>query len=275
VAAALALLSSVLWGGADFLGGLVSRRLPPVTVVVWSQACGLVAIAVVAIVTGAYAGPLGWLGWSIVAGLSGGIGLACFYTALAIGTMGVVSPIAALGAIIPVIAGLLLGDTPSILQYLGMALGLLGALAASGPELSAGARGRSVVLAAIAGIGFGMALLGINLGAQVNPVMTLVGMRSASVGSFLVVALVRRRGHPIAPSDFPVIASVGVGDVVANLTFAVATTIGMMSIVAVLGTLYPVVTVILGRIVLGERLVTVQKVGVGVAMGGVVLLAAG
>jgi len=159
MAAALALLSSVIWGGADFLGGLVSRRLPPVTVVVWSQACGLAAIAVVSIVTGAYAGPLGWLGWSIFAGLSGGLGLVCFYTALAIGTMGVVSPIAALGAIIPVIAGLLLGDTPSGLQYLGMALGLLGAVAASGPELSAGARGRSVVLAAIAGIGFGMALL--------------------------------------------------------------------------------------------------------------------
>jgi drug/metabolite transporter (DMT)-like permease len=275
VAAALALLSSLIWGGADFLGGLVSRRLPPVTVVVWSQACGLVTIAVVAIVTGAYAGPLGWLGWSIFAGLSGGIGLLCFYTALAIGTMGVVSPIAALGAIIPVIAGLLLGDTPSGLQYLGMALGLLGAVAASGPELSSGARGRSVVLAAIAGIGFGMALLGINLGAQVNPVMTLVGMRSASVGGFLLLALARRRGHPLSARDLPVVATVGVGDVVANLTFAVATTLGMISIVAVLGTLYPVVTVLLGRIVLGERLVTVQKVGVGVAVGGVALLAAG
>jgi drug/metabolite transporter (DMT)-like permease len=275
VAAALALLSSLLWGGADFVGGLVSRRLPPVTVVVWSQACGLAVIGVVAIVTGAYDGPLGWLGWSIVAGLSGGVGLACFYTGLAIGTMGVVSPIAALGAIIPVMAGLLLGDTPSGLQYLGIALGLLGAVAASGPELSAGARGRSVVLAAIAGAAFGVTLLGINLGAQVNPVMTLVGMRSASVGSFLLVALVRRRGHPIAPRNLPLVAAVGLGDVVANLTFAVASTLGMISIVAVLGTLYPVVTVVLGRIVLGERLVSVQKVGVGVALVGVALLAAG
>jgi drug/metabolite transporter (DMT)-like permease len=152
---------------------------------------------------------------------------------------------------------------------------LRGAVAASGPELSPGARGRSVVLAAIAGIGFGMALLGINLGAQVNPVMTLVGMRSASVGGFLLLALARRRGHPLSARDLPVVATVGVGDVVANLTFAVATTLGMISIVAVLGTLYPVVTVLLGRIVLGERLVTVQKVGVGVAMGGVALLAAG
>jgi drug/metabolite transporter (DMT)-like permease len=275
MAALLALLSSLLWGGADFLGGLVSRRLPPVTVVVWSQACGLVAIAVVSVVTGAYAGPLGWLGWSIFAGLCGGVGLVCFYTGLAIGTMGVVSPIAALGAIIPVIAGLLLGDTPSGLQYLGIALGLLGAVAASGPEMSGGARGRSVALAAIAGAAFGLTLLGINLGAQVNPVMTLVGMRATSVGGFLLVALVRRRGHSIAPSDLPVIAAVGFGDVVANLSFAVASTLGMISIVSVLGTLYPVVTVVLGRIVLGERLVGVQKLGVGVAMSGVVLLAVG
>lgn len=275
MAVALALLSSLLWGGADFVGGLVSRRRPAIAVVAWSQTAGLVTIAAVALATGAYTASLGWLPWSVMAGLSGGVGLICFYTALSIGTMGVVSPIAALGAVVPVLAGLAGGDRPSRLQWAGMALGLLGALAASGPELAGGARGRSVLLAALAGLGFGVALFGIQRGARSSPVMTLVGMRAASVGSFALAALLSRRAIRVPPRDLRVVAGVGVGDVTANLAFGVASVEGMVSVVAVLGSLYPVVTVVLGRFVLAERLAMIQQLGVGLAVLGIILLALG
>jgi len=275
VAVLLALLSSVVWGGADFTGGLVSRRMPAIAVVAWSQTAGLVTIAAVAIATDSYSGPVGWLGWSVLAGLSGGLGLICFYTALSIGTMGVVSPIAALGAVVPVVAGLLGGDRPSRLQWAGMLLGLLGAVAASGPELTGGARLRSVWLATLAGLGFGVALYGIQRGARDNPMMTLVGMRAASVGSFALAAALSRTLIRVPARYVRVVAAVGVGDVTANLAFGVASTIGMASIVAVLGSLYPVVTVVLGRLVLDERLAVIQLLGVGLAMGGIILLALG
>src|SRR5215470_3170695 len=220
--------------------------MPAIAVVAWSQTAGLVTIAAVAIATGAYSGPVGWLGWSVLAGLSGGLGLICFYTALSIGTMGVVSPIAALGAVVPVVAGLI-----------------------------GGARLRSVWLAALAGLGFGVALYGIQRGARDSPMMTLVGMRAASVGSFALAAALSRTLIRVPARYVRVVAAVGIGDVTANLAFGVASTVGMASIVAVLGSLYPVVTVVLGRLVLDERLAVIQLLGVGLAMGGIILLALG
>ncbi len=136
----LALLSSGLWGSADFFGGLMSRRLPPIAVVAWSQTSGLVLGLVVATVTGAWGDPAGWLPWAVLAGVSGALGLVAFYAALASGTMGVVSPIAALGAVVPVLAGVVAGEQPTGLQTAGIVVALLGAVLASGPELRA-ARG--------------------------------------------------------------------------------------------------------------------------------------
>jgi drug/metabolite transporter (DMT)-like permease len=306
VAALLALLSSVLWGSSDFFGGLASRRLPAVLVVGWSQGAGLVGVTAVAVLRGATDDPSGWLVWSVLAGVCGAVGLVAFYTALAIGTMGVVSPIAALGVVVPVVVGLLGGDRPSTLQAGGMVLGLLGALAASGPELSGrglfrararsvrteletGSRGRtllpepdraaaparSVWLACAAGLAFGVALLGIQRGADHSPLMTLVGMRASSVGTFAAGALLLRRTVGVPARMLPLLIAVGLVDAGANLAFAFATVRGLPSVVAVIGALYPVATVLLGRFVLGERLAPVQQLGVGLAMGGVALLAAG
>ena len=306
MAALLALLSSVLWGSSDFFGGLASRRLPAVLVVGWSQSFGLVGVVLVALVAGATDDPSGWLLWSLFAGVCGAVGLVAFYTALAIGTMGVVSPIAALGVVVPVLVGLLSGDRPSTLQAGGMVLGLLGALAASGPELSTsgllrararsvrqevsmGGRGstllpepdraaapaRSVWLACAAGLAFGVALLGIQRGADHSPLMTLVGMRAASTGTFVLGALLLRRPVGAPVRMMPMLAAVGLVDAAANLAFAYATVRGLPSVVAVIGALYPVATVLLGRFVLGERMARVQQLGVALAMGGVVLLAVG
>jgi drug/metabolite transporter (DMT)-like permease len=126
MAAVLALLSSVLWGSADFLGGTVSRRHQAALVVGTSQAAGLVAIAVVAVAAGALGDDPGYLPWAILSGVAGVVGLVSFYAALAAGTMGVVSPIAALGVVVPVLAGLLKGERPAVIQLVGIVVAVAG-----------------------------------------------------------------------------------------------------------------------------------------------------
>ncbi|MGZ4591114.1 MAG: EamA family transporter, partial [Actinomycetes bacterium] len=155
MAALLALLSSLLWGSADFVGGTLSRRLPATVVVGASQAAGLVAITVVAALAGALGAPLGYLPWAVGAGLAGLIGLVCFYAALAAGTMGVVSPIAALGVVVPVVVGLARGERPGALQLVGITIAVAGVVLASGPELSGRAGARPVVVARVAAGGVG------------------------------------------------------------------------------------------------------------------------
>ncbi len=285
----LALLSSGLWGTADFVGGVVSKRIRSVVVVAWSQAAGLVAVTVTALVIGAVDAPLGWLPWSVLAGVAGASALVAFYAALASGTMGVVSPIAALGAIVPVLAGVVAGERPSTVQVVGVVLALAGAALASGPELAPGrggtrGGGRPVLLAVLAAVGFGVALLAIGRGAESSAVMTLVGMRAVSVTAFAVALMVLalRRGGTVARStagvgrrDVPVVAAIGLADVGANLCFGIASTLGLLSLTAVLGSLYPVMTVLLARFVLHERLLPVQVAGIGAAFVGVALIALG
>jgi len=275
VPALLAVLSSLLWGSADFGGGLVSRRLPAPAVVAWSQFAGLLGAGAVVVATSAWRGPSGWLPWAPLAGAAGGLALMAFYLALASGRMSVVSPIASLGVLVPVLGGLTAGDRPSGWQWGGMLLAVAGAFAACGPELQGAAGRRSVLLAALAGVGFGVALFLLARGSRANPAMTMVGMRATSVGGFALAGLVRRTAGGVAPADLPALAAVGVADVGANLLFGTASREGMLSVVAVLGGLYPVATVLLARIVLRERLAPLQRVGVVGALGGVVLLTAG
>ena len=275
MAVLLAVLSSVAWGSADFVGGVLSRRRPAYAVVAASQALGLVAVGVVAVLTRAWADPVGWLPWAVAAGAAGTAGLVSFYAGLASGTMGVVSSIAALSALVPVLAGLLQGDRPSTAALGGIALAVVGAVAAAGPELRSGAPSRPIVLAATAGVCFGLALVFIERGARDSVVMTLTGMRATSVVVFAVVAIGLRSVGGLVVRDLPSLAMVGVGDVGANLLFAIASQRGLLSVTGALGSLYPVVTVLLARVVLHERLRLVQQVGVVAALGGVVLVSVG
>jgi drug/metabolite transporter (DMT)-like permease len=281
MAALLALLSSLLWGAADFLGGTISRRLPALLVVGASQFAGLLTVTVVAAAVGEFSAPTGYLPWAVAAGLAGLGGLVAFYRALAIGTMGVVSPIAALGVVVPVAVGLGRGERPGAVQLVGIVVAVLGVVLASGPELSGRAGARPLLLAVAAAVGFGLALLFISEGAQTSTLMTLVTMRATSV--FVVALLLvsqlaaRSRRTPVrlTARDLPLIAVIGIGDAAANLTFGWASTRGLVSVVAVLGSLYPVVTVLLARVVHHERLAVVQNVGVVAALAGVGLIAAG
>lgn len=281
----LALMSSALWGSADFLGGLLSRRRAAALVVGTSQAVGLVAITLVALPAGALDDPTGYLPWAVGAGGAGIVGLVCFYAALAAGTMGVVSPIAALGVVVPVLVGLARGERPSGIQLVGIAVAIAGVVLASGPELSGRAGVRPVLLAVVAALGFGLALLFIAEGSRTSTLMTLVTMRVTSVSlAALALAVALRRvaagrlGRDrlvLDRRDAALVVVVGVGDVAANLTFGLASTRDDVSVVSVLGSLYPVVTVLLARIVLHERLGPAQSFGVAAALGGVAMIAGG
>jgi drug/metabolite transporter (DMT)-like permease len=278
VAALLALLSSLLWGTADFVGGTVSRRLPAPLVVGASQFAGLVAITIVALAAGELSSPPDYVPWAILAGLAGMIGLVSFYAALAMGTMGVVSPIAALGVVVPVVAGLVTGERPAALQLVGIAVAVAGVVLASGPELSGRAGARPLLLAMVAALGFGVALLAIAKGSETSTLMTLVTMRATSVLVIACALPVVAKGaslRRLGRVDLAVIAAIGLADVGANLTFGLASTRGLVSVVAVLGSLYPVVTVLLARVVHDERLAPVQVAGVAGALTGVALIATG
>ena len=276
-----ALLASVLWGTADFLGGRASRRLPVASVLGVSQLAALLALVPLAAVLGAFDEPRAYVAPGLLAGLTGLLALAAFYRALATGTMGVVAPIAALGVVVPVVVGLLDGERPGVWRLVGMALGVVGIVLASGPELSGGAGARPLLLAGVAGVGFGTVLVlvakGSEAGSTGSVVMTLLTMRLVTVVllTVLLLAAAPRRGLELGVrrGDLPVLLAIGAFDVGANGAFAVASQSDLVSVASVLASLYPVVTVLLARQLLAERLARVQHAGVGLALVGVGLLA--
>jgi drug/metabolite transporter (DMT)-like permease len=279
--ALLALLSSVLWGSADFLGGTLSRRLPPFAVVGASQALALLVVVPTVFIVGAQGDPTGYLAWGVAAGLVGMASLVCFYSALAVGTMGVVAPIAATGVVVPVAIGLGQGERPAAMQLVGVLLAIAGVVLASGPEVAGVRAGQgkggsqALVLAVVSAVGFGLVLWFIAKGAHYSVAMTLLAQRCSSLSVVLVALVVLRRTGGVKVSDLPQLGAVGVGDAAANGMFALASRSGLVSLVAVLGSLYPVLTVLLARFVHGERLRRVQNVGVVTALVGVALIAAG
>ena len=281
MSALLALLSSVFWGLSDFLGGNASRRLRVPTVLGVSQLTALVLLVVLAALTKAFDTPTGYVVPAAVAGATGVLALGMFYRALSIGTMGVVAPVAALGVAVPVAFGFLRGEQPSALQVVGIAVAVVGVVLASGPELSGDGRGGplALVLALGAAVGFGAVLVlvaeaseGDDTGAVV---MTLIAMRVTSVVLIGLVLLVARRRPDVQRTDLPLLALIGAGDAGANALYAVASRSALVSVTAVLASLYPVVTALLAYRVLGERLRQVQVAGVGVTLLGVALLAGG
>jgi drug/metabolite transporter (DMT)-like permease len=268
----LGLLSSMMWGASDFLGGFVSRRRSPIAVVAWAETLGFLLCTVALVVTGSWGAPYGWLFWGILAGAAGCTGLGCYYAALASGTMGVVSPIASLGVVIPVLVGFLGGDAPALWQVLGIGVAIVGIVLTSGPELSGGAAARPVLLAAISGFLFGLFFVAMNRGVDDGTLLTLWAMRAGVTAFFVCVAVVRRSLGSMQVSDLRLLAFVALGDLLANLFFGIASTRGYLSITSVLSSLYPVFTVLLARVVLDERLRRIQAAGVLVTMAGVVLI---
>jgi drug/metabolite transporter (DMT)-like permease len=274
VAALLAFLSSMSWGTGDFFGGLLSRKRNAIAVVLMMQLFGLVFISGYATFTGAWvSGPYLWAG--IGAGLSGTAGLMAFYRALATGTMGVVAPIAALGVMVPLAYGLMRGEQPAPLQWMGILIAVIGVMAASGPELTGQASAAPLLYACASAVLFGTAMAFMAAGASESATMTVVVMRVVQVAVAVCFWLVWRGFGGIRRSDLPTTAVVGFFDVAANLMYSAAAAIGPVSTVAVLGSFPPVATAVLGRFVLRERLTGLQYVGVALAVCGAVAISAG
>ncbi len=277
VAVILALASSVAWGAADFAGGLVSRRVPALPVTVVSQAAGFVALLAVFAVRGGGLDTRSF-GLGLIAGIGGGAGLAALYKALALGTMSIVSPIAACGAVVPFVVSIATGERPSTIALVGAVAALGGAVLASSEERRAStpARARAVMLALVAAGSFGLFMYFLGLGSREGDTLsTLVGARVGSLA--LLVGLALSRGAPLRVGRRwlrPVVA-IGLVDVAANVLFALASGRGLLALVSVLGSLYPVTTVLLAYVVLSERLTKTQFAGVAVALAGVAALSAG
>ena len=308
----LGLSSGLCWGAADFFGGIQSRRLPALTVAFWSQLAGALGLAVALAVQGA--GPAGsgfgsslgpgaalglwpavawaveWgVAWGLAAGVGSGCALVLFYRALAEGTMSVVAPISACGAVVPVAAAVLTGNQPGALAALGILAAITGVVLVSRPRPhppSTGTpvrSGRVVAMALGSALGFGLFYVFVDAGtaaagtsgSQSSPLWVIAGARMSSLAILSTIALFSRRSALRWPGRrIGAVALVGIGDTGANLLFAYAATTGNLAVVGVLGSLYPVATVILARWLLGERLSGGQNAGVVLALTGVGLLAA-
>jgi drug/metabolite transporter (DMT)-like permease len=284
LAVALGLGSSLCWGLADFFGGLQSRKRAMLAVLLVSQAVALVLLLPLALALADEGPSAAAVGWAALGGCAGVIALAAFYRGLAIGTMSVVAPISATGAAVPVLVGLAEGERPGVLQVVGMAAALVGVILASrecepaedlGDEHRAAGRA-AIGLAFVAAAGFGTFFVGVDRASATAEVpWVIVVSRSCSLVLVLIAALVARPRLPRDAGSIGALAVIGVLDLGANGLFAIATTEGLLSVVAVLGSLYPAVTVVLARLVLAERVSRTQAVGVGLTLAGVVAISAG
>ena len=271
----LALLSSLVWGLSDFLGGTLSKKRKAVAVIGGSQSFGLIFVSLLAIAFQTWTWNQSvWINGAI-AGAMGLLGLVCFYTALATGQMGIVAPISSLSAVVPVTIGLVQGEQPSTMQLAGIVVALIGVILASGPELNGKVDPRPVLLALFAAVTFGFCVYFMAQGARINPTMTVTAMRAVQVLLVIVLFLAIRNLGGLVKRDIPMLATIGASDAGANVLYTFAASLGLLSVVSVLGSLYPIVTVLLAWWIHKERLMRVQYIGIAITFSGVALLALG
>jgi len=276
VAPAYALLASLAWGVGDYLGGLKSRLMPAVVVMAASQPFGLAALAIAVAVRGT--GPPGpEVAWAALAAVFGTTGLVGFYRGMAAGAISVVVPLAAIAAGIPVIWGLAHGDNVSFLQEIGFVAALGGGLMASierGGDRARFASGTGWAILALAGFGF--YFIPLHASATHDWLWPSLIFRATSVTLvWSALLLTRQRATGVRP-HIVVLAAIGLLDTGGNTLFAAASSShGLLSVVSVLASLYPAVTVLLARFLLGERVERTQNIGVLVTLAGVVLISAG
>lgn len=277
----LAILSAVAFGAGDFLGGLASRRSSPLRVVVVSQLYGLSLVAVILPVFPPDTYSAVDLMWGGAAGMSGGAGLVALYRGLSRARMGVVAPVAAgVGAIVPAVYGLLSGDRPSVIALSGVGIALTAIFIfgrrSGPPRIEAGRIGPSGLPEALAaGIGFGAFFIFLSNSSADSGIWPLVGARIGSLALLWLLLAALPGTISVRAETNPLVMGAGLLDVVANALFLYATRSGLLTLVAVLSSLYPAATVILARVVLSERLSRSQLGGVILAMAGMALIAAG
>jgi len=278
VAILLAGFSALLFGAADFCGGLAARKSPLFAVLVISQAIGLALAIAASAVLGVGLPPVRDLAWGALAGLCGAVGVATLYSALATTIVAVASPVAAvIGAAIPMLLGVATGDRPAILSWVGIALAIPAiVLLTAGPvEKGGGGKLRKAVwLGIVAGVSFGLFFSAISRTSAGSGLWPLVSARITVVTLVLLLALFTRRSLRVSASNLPMVFLAGLLDMGANIAFLLASRSGMLTIVAVIDSLYPGPTVLLAWLVLRERMSRLRVAGLVLALAGVALISA-
>jgi drug/metabolite transporter (DMT)-like permease len=278
IAVILALGAAVAWGAADYLGGLKSRAVATIFVVAFGQATGLALVAAFVFARGDAPPETRFFAFAALAGLAGAVGIGALYRGLAVGSMSIVAPITATGAVIPVAVGVGTGERPSGLQGAGLALALGGVGLAARQKEGEDLRGRvaaGVGLALVAALGIGSFLVALDAASEGGVAWALLIQRTVCLGLVLAAAALVRPDFTVSRFDMAPLVAIGALDMAANALFAVASTRGLVSVVSVVASLYPVTTVMLARLLLGERIAGAQQVGVAGALAGVVLITAG
>ena len=278
----LALGSAVLYGSADFFGGLTARRANTIATVFWSQSVGLVLLLLILpFLPAATVSSRDWV-WGFVAGFSGGIGVALLYRALAIGKMAVVAPTTAvIAAMIPVIFAFVLGERLRMLTWSGVALALVAIALVSRPapqgdDVEPQSNSRKLppgfALALLSGIAVGIFFLSLARTTMAAGMWPLIAARIASIALFGSIALIAGKTLRMSATAMVTASTGGALDMAANALYMIAARIGPLSVVVTLASLYPASTVLLARTVLGERLSAVQIGGIVCALAAVLII---
>jgi len=268
----LALGASLAWGVADFVGPLVSRTLGMLRVLFWAQVGGVLAIGLAVAIRGQ--GPAGWgVLFAILASLGGMLGLFAYYRGMKTGAMSVIAPIAGVSAVIPVVFGIATGDNPSTAQIAGVVCALVGVGLASVEHHEGSARvAAGVGLALLAALGFGFYFPWMHAAGKVDFWWASLVFRSTALLIVAVALSAQRPSLRLRPRDLAIVVAVGIGDTIGNVLFAASSSHGLVSLTAVLASLYPVVTVLLAAAVLRERVAPMQRAGIALTLAGVALI---
>jgi drug/metabolite transporter (DMT)-like permease len=274
----LGLAASASWGISDFIGGLQTRRFSALSVLVVSQPIGLVLAYAVALAFGEEMLPGDKFALGMFAGATVVLALGAFYRAMALGSISVVATVGAMGILVPVIGGIIQGESPEGFQAVGAVVAICAVVLVArepDPEWRSANRG-AIGLAALAALGFGTFFLALDGAAETDPAWAIAAARTGGVLLLACAALWLRPSIPRARGRILVaLLAIGFFDILANSLYAVATNHGILPVVAVAASFYSAVTVLLARIVLGERLARSQQVGIVIALAGMVMIAAG
>ena len=272
-AAGFGLAAALSWGTSDFSGGVAARRVPIFAVMAGSYAIGLILLIALALALGETSPSLADLAWAAAAGVAGGAGLTAHYRGLAVGRMGVVAPVAAVvGALIPVLFSAVAEGLPGAAQRAGFALALIGVWLVS-RRAGESDRPSGLGLALLAGLGFGSFFVLIAHVSQDAVLWPLVAARGTSLVALLVVAHANDRAWRPPRRALGIVALAGILDVGGNTFFLLAAQAGRLDVASVLSSLYPAITVLLARGLLGEHIARWQGVGIVAAVIAVPLIA--
>lgn len=262
------------WGVSDFIGGYTARRFQPFFLAALGHFSGTALMACIALANHEPFPPLADLRWAFAAGICGGISLAIFYRALSQGNMGLAAPVSAvLGAALPVAFGIFTEGRPGGIAVAGFVLALLGIWLVSRPE--GGRRPEGLLLAMISGFGFALFFIFIKQAGSGAALWIAASSRGASLAATGSIVLAGRKLSPSYPAGYGLGVLAGAIDATGTFLFVRASQTGRLDTAVILSSLYPVLTVVLARIILREHFTRWKTVGMVAALLAVPMIAVG